>query len=817
MAEEDIGTDIVEVEAEELDEENPLLIAQRYLNIFHQINIFKAAKKAEFDAELLNMPEKIKKLLINIPGGRILLEHILELEEQNNLDTQLTSALIAQKKKADPLDSLTNNNNLPVQASGEIKVGKEFANVLANSLATALSKTPYSQPLPQFSDGNTVSAVQNRQLNTQNNAAATTVNNIHVDYSIFQNLADAINKNNTQTHDDFMKVVDALNQNFNPTIVQTDGIPLSAITSSLSQVLKESSRQQIEEMKTFSKTLTDAILAKRGDDDTYEERKSEKKKTTENQETKKQTISVTNKTIDPLTSKSTVQKNSYTISPRPQPTPVKKPAPVVKDPILQAENVISRIGLNVKPISLSVDDNYKTNEPAPAKKDKEKDETPQYTEFSLDENLNMNPTDTAYSDEEEWEYVDEDGNPIEDSEEEWEYVDENGNPIEGSEEEWEYVDENGNPITDDEYWEEEDLSAQQEENIPVKETAPIEKKEQPKKETEKKETFEKQPDKEEEIISEIKVEDDKSESKAEIEKTETPKEEPKAEKQEKVSLEPEKSAAEEPQKISLEPEESSLEKQEKVSLQPKEPEKPKTGGILASLFKKKDVAAKEKPVKEEIKAEEPKQDSADDVLAAAFEKPAEEPKQDSADDVLAAAFDKPAEEPKQDSADDALAAAFDKPTEEPKKDSVDDVLAAAFDKPTEEPKKDSVDDALAAAFDKPTEEPKNDSVDDALAAAFDKPTEEPKKDNTPKIGGILADAYKEIEREQKTISSKDLLAQAFKNKPQTTAEVLSSVQKKQEETSSDSADDVLAAAFDKPEKEKNHNDEFEALLKAFNS
>ena len=56
------NTDIVTVEAEEVVEENPLLVAQRYLNIFRQIHIFKPAKRAEFDNELLNLPEKIKRL-----------------------------------------------------------------------------------------------------------------------------------------------------------------------------------------------------------------------------------------------------------------------------------------------------------------------------------------------------------------------------------------------------------------------------------------------------------------------------------------------------------------------------------------------------------------------------------------------------------------------------------------------------------------------------------------------------------------------------------------------------------------------------------
>ncbi|MBR3502217.1 MAG: hypothetical protein IKO06_04850, partial [Alphaproteobacteria bacterium] len=324
VLEEDINTntDIVTVEAEDVVEESPLLVAQRYLNIFRQIHIFKASKKAEFDNELLNLPEKIKRILINLPGGRILLEHILELEEKNNYDASFTKLLIAQKKKQDSSDALLPTSQQTTGGvSGELKIGSDFANVLARSLATALGNNTIPQPFNASGLPSVSTSADGKQINTQNNAAATTVNNINVDYSVFKNLADAINKSNSQTHDDFMKVVDALNQNFNPTIVKTDGIPLSAITSSLTQVLKENSRQQLEEMKMFSKTLTDAILGK--SDTAQPTEKNDMSKTSGfNMEpthiakqnitqrsasgvqnnSKTQTISVTNKSVNPLTS-----------------------------------------------------------------------------------------------------------------------------------------------------------------------------------------------------------------------------------------------------------------------------------------------------------------------------------------------------------------------------------------------------------------------------------------------------------------------------------------------------------------------------------
>ena len=82
------------------DQEDLLLTAQRYLNIFHQIHIFKEAKRKEFDQQLLDMPQKIRQILAMLPGGRILLEHMEELEEQSgNRDAELLN-LINQKTPA---------------------------------------------------------------------------------------------------------------------------------------------------------------------------------------------------------------------------------------------------------------------------------------------------------------------------------------------------------------------------------------------------------------------------------------------------------------------------------------------------------------------------------------------------------------------------------------------------------------------------------------------------------------------------------------------------------------------------------------------
>lgn len=67
------------------EEGSPILIAQRYLNIYNQLHIFNAERRKEFDESLLNMPTHIRMLMSTIPGGSLLLEHIAKLESERGI------------------------------------------------------------------------------------------------------------------------------------------------------------------------------------------------------------------------------------------------------------------------------------------------------------------------------------------------------------------------------------------------------------------------------------------------------------------------------------------------------------------------------------------------------------------------------------------------------------------------------------------------------------------------------------------------------------------------------------------------------------
>ena len=290
------------------DEEDPILVAQRYLNIFHQIHIFNANKKAEFDQALLSMPEKIKGLMPTIPGGRVLLEHIKELEENQGISSGETSELIA-KNIEEEKKSIDNLKPHSASGSGELTLSSDFAESLATSLASALQSNNVASSGNEMSElasmlnksfnaytasmqnltahliqRNTASSVQSQvlsavtpatQQNLQNNNS-TTVNNINFDTSYLNAITQALKENDNNRHEDMMQIVSALNKNLsmsglsplsNPAVStvpttttnSVSEISTIALANSITEALKENNSQQMETIKAFGELLVQAF------------------------------------------------------------------------------------------------------------------------------------------------------------------------------------------------------------------------------------------------------------------------------------------------------------------------------------------------------------------------------------------------------------------------------------------------------------------------------------------------------------------------------------------------------------------------------
>ena len=137
----DVYTDVFDARQEQ--EESPILKAQRYLNIFRQIHIFNPEKRKEFDNSLLLIDIRTKEAMASIPGGKILLEHLHELQEKNGLDEDTIPFISSDTTPgAEEQISSTPINQAQaataVAAGGSITLSSTFAKDLAQSLAIAL-------------------------------------------------------------------------------------------------------------------------------------------------------------------------------------------------------------------------------------------------------------------------------------------------------------------------------------------------------------------------------------------------------------------------------------------------------------------------------------------------------------------------------------------------------------------------------------------------------------------------------------------------------------------------------------------------------
>ena len=126
-------------------EEAPILIAQRYLNIFRQVHIFNKDTRNKFDDELLALPENIIGFIKRMPGGRLLIEHIEEVKTERGISFVRSN----RDEFTNGADTTAGASNavVPMQGGGgSVVMDSSFAETLANSLASAFKNVPAATP-----------------------------------------------------------------------------------------------------------------------------------------------------------------------------------------------------------------------------------------------------------------------------------------------------------------------------------------------------------------------------------------------------------------------------------------------------------------------------------------------------------------------------------------------------------------------------------------------------------------------------------------------------------------------------------------------
>ena len=120
------------------DGEAPIIIAQRFLNIFRQLHIFSTERKEAFNKMILEQPPEIRGMFGSLPGGSVLQEYVDELEQSAGVARDHSGEF--QTASATP------------ELNDEISRAKILATALAEAQIQANAKLqnsiPQAQPQP---------------------------------------------------------------------------------------------------------------------------------------------------------------------------------------------------------------------------------------------------------------------------------------------------------------------------------------------------------------------------------------------------------------------------------------------------------------------------------------------------------------------------------------------------------------------------------------------------------------------------------------------------------------------------------------------
>lgn len=113
-------------------EEEPIVIAQRFLNIFKQLHIFNEEKRKSFSDMILSLPPEIRGMFGNLPGGSLLQEYVDDLEQK--------AGIIRDRSQISP--------SLTPDMHEELSKAKILATALAEAQIKAGTAIPQAAPQP---------------------------------------------------------------------------------------------------------------------------------------------------------------------------------------------------------------------------------------------------------------------------------------------------------------------------------------------------------------------------------------------------------------------------------------------------------------------------------------------------------------------------------------------------------------------------------------------------------------------------------------------------------------------------------------------
>lgn len=247
------ASDIKKLIGKNKGEEDPILVAQRFLNIFRQLHIFDNQRREEFNKLILDLPPESRGMFGALPGGSILQEYVDELEINSGAirsATRTTPAVSTDAKS--PLSQIKSSivggktNDAPTfMPMGDAKIiaDDNFGKALAEALrGDREAKRIEMQDL--------ISAVKE-------GSKASVGGSVMVDEkfakAMAQAFAQALQFSDANKKADIGELIDAIRESKN--IVWPDGFDslsddfAKALSKSLNEVLKASNASRNDEIK----------------------------------------------------------------------------------------------------------------------------------------------------------------------------------------------------------------------------------------------------------------------------------------------------------------------------------------------------------------------------------------------------------------------------------------------------------------------------------------------------------------------------------------------------------------------------------------
>lgn len=218
-------------------EEDPVIAAQRFLNIFRQLHIFTPAKRKEFDELLLNQSSAVKGTFASLPGGSVLQEYVNNLEQ--NAGMKKTQAKI-------------------IATSPEINDEISKAKILASALAEAQA---------QIQQSSSISDVNSQEFDAITTQLRKEMNRLKKDFQEIKENQTTIDISQlpTETLNEIQKSIER--KISNNTFSGTDTLKIVAdeslkddLVQIITKAIKENADARYLENREFAETLSESHL-----------------------------------------------------------------------------------------------------------------------------------------------------------------------------------------------------------------------------------------------------------------------------------------------------------------------------------------------------------------------------------------------------------------------------------------------------------------------------------------------------------------------------------------------------------------------------